>query len=461
MKRLFCSCLVLMLALASCTTVWAENAADPVAETIAMLRDPAQASALYERLSPEMQAALPAAVLAALWPQLESTGGVFQTLADDGSCVEQNGMTVYTRTVQMAAMNLTCTLVMDDAGLIAGLNFAPAAKKAKPEAKAMALPENVTEEEITVGEEPWQLPGTLTIPASAEGKWPAVVLVHGSGPSDRDETVGAIKPFRDLAYGLAAQGIAVLRYDKRTSVHAQAIVSDAEAYAAFTAEEETIQDAIAAGRLLAADERIDPQRIFVLGHSLGAMLAPRIVNESDGLFAGMVLACGTNRTLLDIMLRQNETAAETILQVNPDAASVVEEQLKQMRREAEALANMNGDEARKATVFGQPAYYFYEMAQHPSAAQLLKELALPTLVINGERDFQINSEEGRETWESVLPMDAPWLTCLWADVNHMLMKPDVPEGVAGTTAEYEAPCNVDEELLAAIANFVLNTEEMK
>ncbi len=459
MKRLLCYWLILVLT-AACVPAWAEGTADPVADTVAMLRDPAQASALFDRLTPEMQSALPAAALAGLWPQLEASGGAFVALEDDGFSTEQAGLTIYTRTVRMTSMSLACTLVLDGEGLIAGLSFTPVARFETPGSDAVQLPDGVTEEEVTVGEAPWQLPGTLTMP-SAEGKLPAVVLVHGSGPSDRDETVGAVKPFRDLAYGLARQGIAVLRYDKRTRVHAQAIASDAETYAAFTVEEETIQDAIAAARLLAADERIDARRIFVLGHSLGAMLAPRIVSESEGLFAGMVLACGTDRTLLDIMVRQNETAAAAVIRTNPDAGALVEEQLRQMHQEVEAFALMDEESARKATVFGQPGLYFYDMAQSPSASELMAELALPALVINGERDFQIIPAEGRETWERVLPMDAPWLTCLWADVNHMLMKPDVPENAAGTTAEYETPCAVDEAIIMAIGDFVLNTEETK
>src|SRR5258708_674329 len=75
-----------------------------------------------------------------------------------------------------------------------------------------------TERDIQVGKEPWVLPGTITIPKGA-GPFPVVVLVHGSGPNDRDETIGGNRPFRDLAWGLASRGIAVVRYDKRTRVY--------------------------------------------------------------------------------------------------------------------------------------------------------------------------------------------------------------------------------------------------
>src|SRR2546421_397489 len=77
----------------------------------------------------------------------------------------------------------------------------------------------IKETEVTVGKGEWVLPGTLPLP-TGDGPFPAVVLVHGSGPHDRDETIGPSRPFRDLAGGLASQGIAVLRYEKRTKEHA-------------------------------------------------------------------------------------------------------------------------------------------------------------------------------------------------------------------------------------------------
>jgi dienelactone hydrolase len=93
-----------------------------------------------------------------------------------------------------------------------------------------------------------------------------------SGPNDRDETIGPNKPFQDLAWGLASQGIAVLRYDKRTRVYPAQFVALPNA----TVKEETIDDALAAVALLRNTPNIDQHRIFVLGHSLGGMLVPRI-----------------------------------------------------------------------------------------------------------------------------------------------------------------------------------------
>ncbi|MFC5451642.1 alpha/beta hydrolase family protein [Paenibacillus aestuarii] len=123
----------------------------------------------------------------------------------------------------------------------------------------------------------YPLEGILTLPGSHTEKFPAVVFVHGSGALDKDETVGANKLFRDLADGLAIQGIASLRYDKRTFAHGKQMVQ--ELGGKLSVKEEIIEDAIAAVEMLKKDPRMETNRIFIIGHSLGGTLAPRIDAE--------------------------------------------------------------------------------------------------------------------------------------------------------------------------------------
>src|SRR6201999_1634611 len=124
--------------------------------------------------------------------------------------------------------------------------------------------------EVTVGDDQWKLGGTIVEPVG-KGPFPAVVLVHGPGPDDRDETIYSNHIFRDLAEGLASQGIAVLRYDKRTKVYGEKM-SELD----FTIQDETVDDAVKAVALLRQQPEIDPARVFVLGHSLGGYASPRI-----------------------------------------------------------------------------------------------------------------------------------------------------------------------------------------
>src|SRR4030095_10271614 len=193
---------------------------------------------------------------------------------------------------------LVLTVVFDAAGAIAGVSMRPpTAPYASP---PYASPGSYTEREVTVGTGEWALPGTLTLPIG-DGPFPAVVLVHGSGANDRDETYGPNKVFKDVALGLASQGVAVLRYDKRTFVHGRKAIDVTQ----FTVKEETIDDALAAAALLRNEAVIDKRHVFVLGHSLGGMLAPRIA-AADPTLAGFIVMAGAVRPLATATLDQYE-----------------------------------------------------------------------------------------------------------------------------------------------------------
>ena len=154
-------------------------------------------------------------------------------------------------------------------------------------------------ETITVGAgTQYPLNGLLTLPDDLSAPVPAVVLVHGSGPSNMDERVMKLTPFKDIAEGLAQRGIASLRYDKRTFTYRKQLAKTSP-----TVREETIDDALLALELLRQDARIDRSRIFLLGHSLGAMLVPRIDAEG-GNARGLILLAATPYRLEDVVLRQ-------------------------------------------------------------------------------------------------------------------------------------------------------------
>lgn len=130
----------------------------------------------------------------------------------------------------------------------------------------------VVEEEISIeGDPAYPLAGTLTLPEGTDNP-PVVILIHGSGSSDRNETISGNTPFRDIAWGLAERGIASIRYDKRYYTYPDA-ASDP---ASVTIEAEVLEDADAAIALAMADDRLDHSRVYILGHSLGGMLTPAI-----------------------------------------------------------------------------------------------------------------------------------------------------------------------------------------
>ncbi len=308
------------------------------------------------------------------------------------------------------------------------------------------LPEGMTEESIQVGDP--ALEGLLTLPDDVSKPLPAVVLVHGSGPSDRDETMGQGKPFRDLAYGLAGQGIAVLRYDKRTYVYGDSYTR--EDLITFTVKEETINDAVAAAQILRTDPRLDPDRIYLVGHSMGAMLAPRIAQENPGLFAGVILLSGTPKTLAGIVLSQNQALVDAM---SPLEKIVGNMQMAGLRQSWQNVLNGTAEEAKGKMLFGQPAYYFWEMAQYDTA-EILKNLDIPSLIINGGSDFQVIDADGIDAWRALELPESVQLS-YYPELNHLLMDPQAPETIRGTMQEYDIPCHLAQEIVDEITAFIL------
>jgi len=298
--------------------------------------------------------------------------------------------------------------------------------------------ENVT---LNQGTE-WALGGTLTLPVSASSPCPAVVLVQGSGPSDRDETVYANKPFADIATALSARGIAVLRYDKRTYTYQAKLGA---AIADITVEQETIEDALAAAALLRADARIDPSRVFLLGHSEGGMLAPRIDAEG-GDFAGLVIMAGSPRDLSDILIDQI-TAQVAALGADQKAAG--QQQLDALTAIFANLATMSDEEAKKTTILGASAYYFKEMNEHP-AAGYLSALTKPVLLLQGEKDFQVSVAKDYGAYQAILAGRDNATFRLYPGLNHLFMT-----STTGTADEYKTAGHVDATVLTDIADWIL------
>ena len=209
------------------------------------------------------------------------------------------------------------------------------------------------EEKIIIGTQ-YPLNGLLTIPETGTASYPAVVLVHGSGPNDMDVRIGKTYIFKDLAEGLAKHGIAVLRYHKRTFVYLKEW--EKNFHLGMTVKEEYIEDAVHATNLLKNDPRIDQNRIFILGHSQGGMLAPRIDAEG-GNFAGLIIMAGTPRKMEEVYADQQD---DSIKDLNVFIKWIANKQIKKIRETFNRLYDMTDEEAKTVSVHGKfmSAYYF-------------------------------------------------------------------------------------------------------
>ncbi len=292
------------------------------------------------------------------------------------------------------------------------------------------------EEQVTVSAGEFPLPGTLTLPRSG-GPHPAVVLVHGSGPHDEDETVGANKPFRDLAWGLASRNVAVLRYVKRTKEH-----PTAKKPAEWTLADETIDDALAAAKLLREHPQIDPKRVFVLGHSLGGMAAPYIAARDEKL-GGIIIMASNARSILDLIEDQTQYIAKLDGDYSDEERAKIDE-LKQ------ALAAIRAGEPEKVTepILGVPASYWAHLHSLDPAGTAAK-LKMPILVIQGGRDYQVTMADFR-LWKQRLGNCKNATLKLFPRVNHLFIAGEGPSG----PAEYQQPGHVDEQVVKYIAEWL-------
>lgn len=318
----------------------------------------------------------------------------------------------------------------------AALLLLPALALATP---APAQQREVTERDTAVISGTLRLPATLSIPQDASGA-PAVVLVHGSGPNDRDETVGANKPFRDLATGLSRQGIVVLRYDKRSRVAPLTFLGRP-----FTVDDEVVDDALLAVALLRGVPEVDPSRIVVLGHSLGGMMAPRI-GARDPALAGLIILAGANRPLTDMI--EDQIAYMRTLPGADTAA--LDAALARLQPDLDAIRALTpADSTSPKLRFGAPPAYWLDLAAYDAVA-VASRLPMPLLVLQGGRDYQVTMTD-YEAWRTGLAGNPEAEFRDYPSLNHLFIAGSGPS----SPAEYGVAGHVDQQVIADIADWIL------
>jgi len=439
--------LVIVLAAASLSPVLAQER-DPQAIVQAMVDHllAGDFEAAVADFSPEMRQALPPDTMQTTWEGLAEQVGAFQALVGAPQVTEAEGVTLVVITMQFDAALLDMQASVSAGGQITGLYFRPSETAVPVEASAADIPadlpdyidpEAFEERAIVLNEgTDWELPGTLTLPVG-KGPFPAVVLVHGSGPNDRDETIGPNKPFRDLAWGLATQGVAALRYDKRSKVHAGKMA----ALESMTVDDEVIADAVAAVRLLHQTDEVDPDRVFVIGHSLGGHLAPRVAAEADGV-AGVVILSGNVRPLQDLIVVQTEY----LLGLDGELSDEDREQVNRLEQVRQAIENLNA--ATPGMFFGAPATYWIDLRDY-DPVKVARSLDRPLLILQGERDYQVTMDDFA-LWQEGLSGRDNVTFISYARLNHLLMSGSGPS----SPAEYEQPGYVDAAIVADIIGWI-------
>ena len=291
----------------------------------------------------------------------------------------------------------------------------------------------------------YPLNGLMTLPSDLSKPVPAVVMVHGSGASNMDEKVLKLTPFKDLAEGLARHGIASLRYDKRTFVHGRKMIRNK----CLTVKEETIDDALLAVQMLKKDPRIDHDRIYILGHSMGAMLAPRIDAEGADV-RGLIMMAGTPYRLEEIVLRQLRQAGRG----NSILKKIIGLEYRFYKKRFNGLYQMSDEEAKKKKFAGNLSLYYFKEMGHKTAADYLLESSKPVLILQGGKDFQVLAKRDYRMFKKLLAGRENTEYKLYPELNHVFVK-GIYNDILKASKEYSVEQHIGEDVIGDIADFVL------
>ena len=354
--------------------------------------------------------------------------------------VQSNGTATVAETpLHFANDWLSMRVSCDATGEVSGLFFARGQAPSDSTTQAAMDTTAANEHSMEITSPLGPLPGTLTLP-SGKGPFPAVLLVAGSGPNDRDETIGPNKPFRDLAQGLAAAGIASLRYDKRTHTYGAQIAGKP-----ITVDEEVTDDAVTALQLLGQQSQIDPHRLFVLGHSLGGLMAPRIAQRQTRL-AGVILLAAPVNFGMDTILRQSRY----IGRLKGIPAQELDTKLAPIVAARDTLAHADPAHPPTGMLLGAPMNYWLSLRAYDPVT-VAKTLHAPMLILQGDSDYQVTPSDDYAHWKVAFAHDPRVQMHDYPGLSHLFMPAGTPPG----PADYERPGHVDAKVLRDISTWVI------
>jgi uncharacterized protein len=401
--------------------------------------------------SPNLLKAFEAKAIAAMLAQFQGLSAGHPKLVQ--AKIEKNGVhsnVVLDYELDIPPGRIGLVLRFDKQGRVDDLVNAPAASTHQP--ASYDDPTLYTEREIVVGEGQFALPGALTLP-KGEGPFPLVILVHGSGANDRDETIGGAKPFRDLAAGLAGKGIAVLRYDKVTAEHSLKVAAQPR----FSLEDETVADALRAVELAKTLKELDPDNIFIAGHSQGGYALPLMLQKPQGAsIKGAVLLSAPSGNISEVIVEQQELALQRLKETGQPAALIAQQEAavavyKSMVDTINDPA-YSVDRLPEQFPMGDPYWWIEQRDYQPG--ELAKTQSTPMFIAQGENDWQVTMKQ-YEGWKEALKARSNVTFASYPSVNHLLAE----YGSVSIGMEYGQPSNVATSLIEDVANWVKKLAE--
>jgi uncharacterized protein len=383
--------------------------------------------------APDTAAQVTAEKLKEVWTQLQGMAGAFRKLGDLQPRTIA-GHALLAANMDFANLSFAALIDCDAQDRITTFRILPMSALSETAPQPSAGVEHAVQIASPLG----PLPGTLVVPKGS-GPFPAVLLVVGSGPMDRDETIGPNKPFRDLAEGLASAGIASLRYDKRANAYGKQMAGKD-----VTVDESVTDDAVTALQLLAKQPSIDPSRLFVLGHSLGAAMAPRIA-QRDPQLAGAILLAAPAKLTLDTVIRQMRYLGP-LQGASPEQMDKLLAPVIQAR---DVVAHADPAHPPAGQVLNGPLSFWMSLRDYDPIATA-KDLSKPILVLQGGHDYQVLPQQDFVQWQNAFAHDPLVKLIQYPGLSHLFM----PGGTPPSPADYMKPGHVDARIVSDIVSWI-------
>lgn len=301
------------------------------------------------------------------------------------------------------------------------------------------------ESKMEFGTEGWKVKGTLSYPKDGKPH-PLVIIVHGSGPMDREGTTGNTKVYRDLAWGLASKGICVFRYDKRSHVHGSKLFMESYQGKTYTAQDEVVEDVLSAIQLLRTNSHVDSTRIFIAGHSQGGMMAPMIAQQS-GKLKGIIMLAANARPIQELLIEQMDYLYPDSAVM--DAKNYHEKKRIQHQARYAQKKKLDPKTPTDSLPFGVSATYWNFLNQYDQVKTFGK-LSQPALILQGERDYQVTMTDFQLWQKAALKRAAPTTFLSYPKLNHLF--------ISGTgkssPAEYQQQGNMEEAVITDIQRWI-------
>lgn len=301
---------------------------------------------------------------------------------------------------------------------------------------------NVAVKKLKFGNEPFIISGELTLPIGLKktDKIPVVIIGHGSGPGDMNGKAGPLQPYKDIAYGLSTKGIAVLRFDKRTLTYGEEVSSDKK----FDVNKETVDDIILAAAFLRNQKNINPEKVYVLGHSLAGMMLPRI-GLRDPKLAGLIFMGAPAESLPDKIIEQMEYLTSLYPEKEKEYTRMKEEFVRLKTRWYDSTTSP------RYLPFKSPPSYWDDLKAYKQT-EVVKNVQQPMLVLQGEADYQVTMEDF-ELWKSALKQNKKAVFKSFPKLHHQMGA--VNHDGLSVPDDYEIPVNVSEDVINTIYNWIM------